>query len=592
MTDPGRGDADADASAKAARPGGAAGPAGPAGGRVYHLSPTGDDAADGRSPATAWRSTARANRAVLGPGDQLRFEGGATFGGPLLIGPGQAGEPDHPLIIGSYGSGRATLAAASGGAVVVANTGGVEIRDLVVVGQGPAARAAAGISLRADEPGHGRFTGVAVAGVEISGFRDGIEMLGDRGAGFRGVRLSDLVLHDNVETGLASHGPDFDASAPAYAHADVQVIRTIAYRNRGDPNITTRHTGSGIVLGSVEGGRIEASVAYANGDLCAAPEGPVGIWAYDSRSVVIEGNLAYGNRTGGSADGGGFDLDQNVSRSVVQYNLSYGNAGAGYLVFSGLDNDAQADNTVRFNISYRDGRRTSWYGGITLAGRVARIVVEHNTVVIDGAGGHRPPALKLDDGLSGVTVRNNIFYAASPGPVVTAPALRPDQVLLLSNDYVNPVTPLLVWWGLVGYPDLAGWRAAQPGQERYQGRDLGVSIDPWLGHPPSTAARTVADLAGVTSFRLDPGSALIGAGRDVPGPVGTDAAPRDFWGAPTAGRPVSIGADQPPAIGATAPRTIAAREASAVAVRPGGAAADRRTDAGGGARGWPWPAGR
>ena len=48
-------------------------------GRTLHVSPAGDDSADGLSPATAWRTPARASAAVPGPGDQLLLQGGARF---------------------------------------------------------------------------------------------------------------------------------------------------------------------------------------------------------------------------------------------------------------------------------------------------------------------------------------------------------------------------------------------------------------------------------------------------------------------------------------------------------------------------------
>jgi hypothetical protein len=118
-----------------------------------------------------------------------------------------------------------------------------------------------------------------------------------------------------------------------------------AFDNSGDPNDVVKNSGSGIVLGSVNNATIERSLAYNNGWLCTAPEGPVGIWTYDSNNVTIQFNESHHNRTGGPADGGGFDLDQNTSNSRLQYNYSHDNEGAGFLLYTGQANQAHGANT-------------------------------------------------------------------------------------------------------------------------------------------------------------------------------------------------------------------------------------------------------
>jgi hypothetical protein len=70
-------------------------------GRTLHVSPAGDDSADGLSPATAW-TLARASAAVLRPGDRLLLQGGARFPGTLELGPQDAGDPARPVVIGAF----------------------------------------------------------------------------------------------------------------------------------------------------------------------------------------------------------------------------------------------------------------------------------------------------------------------------------------------------------------------------------------------------------------------------------------------------------------------------------------------------------
>ena len=73
-----------------------------AGGEVRYLAAAGDDAADGKTPATAWRTIERAN-AALPAGATLRLKCGDAFYGGLMLPSG----PDaaHPTVLTSWGEG-------------------------------------------------------------------------------------------------------------------------------------------------------------------------------------------------------------------------------------------------------------------------------------------------------------------------------------------------------------------------------------------------------------------------------------------------------------------------------------------------------
>jgi hypothetical protein len=236
-------------------------------------------------------------------------------------------------------------------------------------------------------------------------------------------------------------------------------------------------------------------------------------------------------------------LDQNVSESVLQYNLSYGNDGPGFLVYTGVDNTALTGNTVRFNISSDDGRRSSRYGGITLNGRVSNTAVYNNTVVTFGDWRRQPPALLLGTRMSGVTIRNNIFRADVTAAVVKAPGLSTNQVLLQGNNYVNGTAPLAIWWGEKIYETLSRWRA-DSGQERLGGVDTGIRADPWPSAPRVAGTPRRIEAADVTAFMLEPGSPATGKGLDL-GQFNLEIGDTDFWGNPLTGRRPSVGAHQP-----------------------------------------------
>ncbi|WP_346533290.1 right-handed parallel beta-helix repeat-containing protein [Micromonospora sp. DPT] len=510
---------------------------------TFHVSPTGDDARDGSSPAAAWRSLDKASAFAFKPGDKLLLEGGAHFRGSLTVGPGEAGDAANPVVVGTYGGGRATIEAAGGAGIRVHNTAGVEIRDLVIVGGGADNRTTGGIELYSDLTDGRKLDHVHITGVEVSGFKNGIQIAaGPNSTGFRGVRIRAANLHGNTENGLISFGPRFDAAAPRYAHEDVVVSEVEAHHNAGDPTNHFSNTGSGIALGSVRGGRIERSRAHDNGSSAAAPEGPVGIWTWDSTAVVMERNVSFRNHTAGQKDGGGFDMDQNVSSSVLQYNLSYDNDGAGYLLYSGQSNAAHTDNVVRFNISINDARKLPEYAGIHLAGSVNNAEVYHNTVVME-AEGWAPAAVRLQKffgGLSNVVLRNNLLVSGGTNLVI-ADEFSTANVLLQGNNFFAESGTWAASWAGVSYVNLEDWRAAT-GQERVGARVGGSSVDPRFGRADRSGS-PAQRVKAVTPRRDSP---LAGRALNLRSLFNVDPGPVDFLGRPLVGAG-TVGAIQPAA---------------------------------------------
>lgn len=72
------------------------------GGESYYLSASGDDAADGRSPETAWRTLGKVKTSLPG-GAELRLRRGDVFYGRLRIRGGR--DVDHPTRVTTWGEG-------------------------------------------------------------------------------------------------------------------------------------------------------------------------------------------------------------------------------------------------------------------------------------------------------------------------------------------------------------------------------------------------------------------------------------------------------------------------------------------------------
>ncbi|WP_418960992.1 right-handed parallel beta-helix repeat-containing protein [Streptomyces tritici] len=524
-------------------------PARPASGGpfTFYVSPDGDDKNDGMSPDRAWRTLAHADSARLRPGDRLRLRGGATFKGRLTLDRNEAGSATRPVVIESFGTGRAVLTTAGTSGIAVRDTAGVVIRNLSLVGAGGSLRYGEGITFLNKRPDRKRLDHVRITNVDVSGFRNGISVgAGKQHVGFSDVRITDSAVHHNLEAGIAFGGPDFDADAPTYAHERVRIERVKAYRNSGDPEQDYRNTGNGIKLGSVRDGKIQRSVAHDNGGKSSAnaDEGPEGIWVYDSTRMVLEHNTSYRNRTGSTVDGGGFGLDNNVSSSVMQYNLAYGNDGPGFLVYSGMPTGAHKNNIVRFNMSWDDARSLPDYGGIVAFGtRMRNLDIYHNTVVMRTDGlpatedtGERPPALRLRDGMRNVRVHNNIFVTDG-GPLVEAQSpYSPAYLRLQGNDYYSTGDWSLLW-GDDRYRSLAGWRQGSR-QELLDGEPTGSKEDPCL----RGMAAPVTDRAGAGNL-VPRCAGKVPAGLTAE-EIGIELGPADYFGTPLTDS-VTVGAAQP-----------------------------------------------
>ena len=114
---------------------------------TYFVSPSGDDSNPGTSTQRAWRTIDKVNTMDLNPGDNVLFEAGHDYPGNLLLTAEDAGTRTQPIVIGSYGSGRAKIKAGNGSGVTKRNAGGIEVKDLVVTGDDYKTNVGSGIKI-------------------------------------------------------------------------------------------------------------------------------------------------------------------------------------------------------------------------------------------------------------------------------------------------------------------------------------------------------------------------------------------------------------------------------------------------------------
>jgi hypothetical protein len=509
---------------------------------TYYVSASGNDAASGISPNTAWRSLSRADSAVLRPGDRLLLQGGHQFAGDVTLDARDAGNASQPVLISSYGTGRATIATSNASGIVIYDTAGVQITNLSVAGTSVSPHSGAGINVYSDLGGNRKLDYMYINNVSVTGFANGIAVGGGKGAtGFRNVWIGNSILYDNLDAGLQTYGPPF-TKVPVYANDDVNISHVTAFHNHGDPRIHAYSTGSGIILASVQGGSISWSTSHDNGGAGIAAEGPEGIWAYNSTDIIIAHDVSYNNHTSNRIDGNGFGLDQNTSNSYLEYDLSYGNDGAGYMLFSRFNNRLQSHNVVRFNISYgnsQDGSRR--FGGINIVGVVSNTAVYQNTVVTK-SGPYGSPALILGSEIHRITIRNNIFVTRA-APIVAATAtLDGSSALLQGNDYYTSSSNWLVVWGQNDYSSLDTWRSAT-GQETLARSSAGFTANPeFTGRLFSFSGKSVGK-ADSMAFMLRRSSPLIGKGLNLHLLSGLESTMLDYSGVLVSARSPNVGAE-------------------------------------------------
>lgn len=75
--------------------------------KTYFVSPTGNDAADGLSVFTAWKTLDKINSIEFLPGDKILLESGKIWYGQLKL--KGSGTENQPILISSYGGNKDRL---------------------------------------------------------------------------------------------------------------------------------------------------------------------------------------------------------------------------------------------------------------------------------------------------------------------------------------------------------------------------------------------------------------------------------------------------------------------------------------------------
>jgi hypothetical protein len=510
-------------------------PPGTGTGTTYYVSPSGDDSHDGKSPSTAWQTLGKVTSTTFQPGDSVLLAGGQTFTGcPAFSGSKVLSTASAPFTLGSYGSGRFTIHANCSGrqvpGVTISGINGFLLRDGIVTGNGGGAEYGVWIN----NPGSTPTDYVRIQNCDISGFYTvdtqdfGGEIFVD---GIPGGLDHVLVLDNTLHGTSGPTSPDDNGIA---GYGNGQNITNVLYQGNtifdigGKANGPNGTVGNGLVANGVNGGVVQYNVAYDNGRNTTSCGGPAGIWAYNANTVVFQFNEVYGTGPTASSQGGcdwnAYDLDGDVTSSVVQYNYSHDNYGAGMLAYI---SGSWSGNVFRYNISENDGQGALFAGYAPSTSDLAA----YNNTIYSGSAAQAGLRIGIPGGGSiGGKVANNIFYSAKGGPVVDILSWNTASVTgleLVGNDYYAAAGFQINWNG--SYSSLASWASAT-GEETLGGSVVGRAVDPMLQSPGATGTVGSYHPASLSGYLLRSGSPLMDTGLDLKARFTIDPGAQDYFG--------------------------------------------------------------
>ncbi len=492
---------------------------------IYHVDNiAGDDARDGRSPETAWRSLTPVNATTFKPGEVILLRAGGQWAGEMLH-PLGSGAPGAPIRVGRYGDGPRPALHGRGEVPTVVrleNQEYWEIADLEITNRAPdGPRPLRGVELRARDAGvlhQVHLRRLLIHDINAPFVYDDSNVVAKSFGG-----IATLIEGDRVQTawdGLVVEACEIrDVSAIGMTmnstwtrgHRDNDAATWFPSRNVViRSNIFERTARNGLVVRACAGALVEHNLFTE----CAISGSGNASFVFHSDDTVFQYNEArYTRFNPGDHDAAGFDSDYNCRRTIFQFNYSHHNDYGFILLCNNGRVGFNEDTIVRYNLSYNDGGNV-----IRLSGPVRGARIHNNTIIV-GADmtnpreGHLPRIIyhKSWNGWSDDTAfHNNIIVNLS------------EQAVYDPGESTNNRHSHNLFFG------------AHPMSEPVDPHKL--TVDPgFVTVAPAGTGRA----SMIAAFQLRPDSAAIGAGWVLPTQGGADFAGQLVW--PISGR-VDLGA--------------------------------------------------
>jgi hypothetical protein len=306
--------------------------------RAYYFATNGNDLGKGNLKFP-FKTIDKIKDLQLIDGDSILFKSNEVFIGVLLL-----KNVNAKVLITSYCNGLATINGKYSEAISMTNCSNLKIENLNLVGNGrKEGNTKNGCTIINSK-------NISLSNLNIRGFQKaGLYIFASQF-----VKIKSCVAESNGAAGIQVDGVDKKSSS------NIIISHSKAFNNPGDPTNFTNHSGNGIIVGLCSKVLIDHCEAYNNGwDMPRIGNGPVGIWTYESDSVVIQNCISHHNKTSvGGADGGGFDLDGGVTHATIQNCKSFENEGAGYGIYQYAGASNWDHNKIINCSSFNDGLKS------------------------------------------------------------------------------------------------------------------------------------------------------------------------------------------------------------------------------------------
>jgi hypothetical protein len=352
--------------------------------RMFYVDSTrGDDAHSGQSSVQAWKTIAAVNAHRFQPGDHLLFHAGREFAG--MMRPQGSGIASAPIVVASYGGGRAPRLVGEGAlaTVLLADVNFWTIRDIEVSNDGREEGIRTGILLEATRRGE-TVRGITIEHVHVHNVRGltgednsakdtgGIGIFApalDLSARFDGVLIKGCTIEhvDNIGIWLNTYS-SLNPMDPRWTSAKNEHIHITGNRisDTGRNAIIVRQA----LAPLIDGNTVSHASARQHGNA---------IFTRSTRDAIIRGNEVSFTGTEPSGENAAFDADIDSLHTVIEDNWSHDNQGGLVSLCNNPNDDSNVtDGTVvRFNVSENDGVRAFGFSG-----RVTHTIIYNNTVLI------------------------------------------------------------------------------------------------------------------------------------------------------------------------------------------------------------------
>lgn len=471
-----------------------------AGTSYYVDAELGDDANNGTSTKTPWKSLEKVNSSTFQPGDQILFKTGSIFSGQLKL--TSSGSSENPIIVSSYGTGNKPIINGDGvlsGAVELYNVQYIEVSNLEVTNNASNQGDRAGIMIQNVDQGtlnHIYISNCYVHDVKGS-FGGGQSNFKANGgiitkitgsttpSNWNDLQITNNQISNVVRQGIYMHTVWSNRYNISEGIGDLYMSTNVVISN----NRLDTTGGDGIVIIACDGAMTEYNVVR-NANSADTKYGHAGIWWWNSDNSTIQYCEVYETKRG-KYDGMAYDFDNSINNNLYQYNYSHENDGG----FLNLCADGLAANCVaRYNISQNDGPVRVFL--ITKSKNNKDIQIYNNTVYISAA--LNSPIISNNASPTNLQIKNNIFYNLGTGTYG-------------SN------TSGITWDSNIYY-----------GNNQPQGDDNAITTDPKLAAPGTGGIGRDS----VEGYKLLADSPAIGSGALIGGngtQITTNGG-KDYWG--------------------------------------------------------------